>query len=47
MEKISDAEYRARITAAQEKMAKAIFTLKKDGAKRHQQIFNFQFSIPR
>jgi hypothetical protein len=27
------------------KLAKDIFTLKKDGAKRHQQIFNFQFSI--
>jgi hypothetical protein len=27
-------------------LAKDIFTLKKDGAKRHQQIFNFQSSIP-
>jgi hypothetical protein len=29
----------------QKKLAKEIFTLKKDGAKRHQQIFNFQSSI--
>jgi len=26
-------------------LAKDIFTLKKDGAKRHQQIINLQFSI--
>ena len=28
----------------QKKLAKDIFTLKKDGAKRHQQIFNSGFS---
>jgi len=26
-------------------LVKDIFTLKKDGAKRHQQIFNFQFRL--
>jgi len=29
----------------QKKLAKDIVTLKKDGAKRHQQIFNLQSSI--
>jgi len=29
----------------QKKMDRDIFTFKKDGAKRHQQIFNFQSSI--
>jgi hypothetical protein len=34
------------LLSMQKKLAKDIFTLKKDGAKRHQQIFNFQSSIP-
>ena len=33
------------LLSMQKKLAKDIFTLKKDGAKRHQQIFNFQSSI--